>query len=88
MFSILLIVTAVTPKKAYAWGAHKALTYYSIKDIEWIKGYEDVKITKLVLTNATITPGAGDPSDSVAQIDLYKADKITKVATAYWSEGS
>ncbi len=50
LFSILLIVTAVTPKKAYAWGAHKALTYYSIKDIEWIKGYEDVKITPYTYT--------------------------------------
>jgi hypothetical protein len=43
--------------------------------------YEDVKINKLVLLAPT------DSADSVISIKLYKADKTTEIATAYWTEG-
>jgi|GEM_PF-426446 hypothetical protein len=51
LFSILLIVAITTPKKVWAWGAHKEITYYSIKDIEWINGYGEIKITPYTYTD-------------------------------------
>lgn len=49
---------------------------------------EDVRITTITLGNATATTGATEPSKSVNWLKLYKADKTTEVATAFWNEGA
>lgn len=45
-FALLFLTVILTiPKSALAWGGHKEVTYYAVKDIEWIKNYTEIKIT-------------------------------------------
>ncbi len=43
--SVLLAVIMILPKVAFAWGGHKEVTYYCLKDVEWIKNFDSIKIT-------------------------------------------
>jgi hypothetical protein len=42
---ILLTILMTLPKSAFAWGGHKEVTYYCLRDIEWLKEFNDIKIT-------------------------------------------
>jgi hypothetical protein len=49
---IILTIIIALPKEAFAWGGHKELTYYTIREIEWIKEYKDIKITPYTYTDS------------------------------------
>lgn len=41
----LLTILFLMPRNVLAWGGHKEVTYYTIRDIEWINSYPEIKIT-------------------------------------------
>lgn len=42
---VLLAIIMALPRVVFAWGGHREVTYYCLKDIEWLKDFENIKIT-------------------------------------------
>lgn len=50
IFFTLLALTVILalPRSAFAWGGHREVTYYTVKDIAWINSYGKIKITPFI----------------------------------------
>lgn len=81
-FSLLfLTVILLIPKTVLAWGGHKEVTYYTIKDIEWINNYPEIKITPFTYEdpdkreipyNIPYKEGSiGDTTDAITILTTY-----------------
>lgn len=42
---VFLAILMTLPKSVFAWGGHREVTYYCLKDIDWLKDFENIKIT-------------------------------------------
>lgn len=42
---VLLAIIMALPKVVFAWGGHREVTYYCLKDIEWLKDFDNIEIT-------------------------------------------
>jgi hypothetical protein len=80
LVSILLILIVTIPKEAFAWGGHREVTYYVLKDIEWLKDFDKITITPYTYTMDEDNPNyivlykegnIGDTTDALTILTIY-----------------